>query len=335
MDIIQKSATVPAIGKIQRLPLREVWKHEAHDFTTWLQENLDVVNDALDLSLSSAEREQAAGDFSVDLVAEDEDGNPVVIENQLEKSNHDHLGKLLTYLVAIGAKRAIWIVSAPRPEHVSTITWLNESSSASFYLVKVEAIKIEDSPPAPLLTMVVGPSEEAKEVGETKKDLRERDVIRHRFWTKLLERAAEETNLYATVSASKGGWIATGAGKSGLRYKYTVTQHSATAELYIDRGKESGTQNEAIFDQLAAHKEAIDATFGEPLEWERLDSSRHCRVRKEIVIGGYRDEEKWPEIHEAMIHAAVRLEKAFGPYIDKLKVPVYTALGNEFQPIVE
>lgn len=102
-----------------------------------------MVNEALGLSLVGVERERSAGDFSVDLVAEDESsGNPVVIENQLEKSDHDHLGKLLTYLVAMGADTAIWIVSEPRPEHVSTISWLNESSSASFYLLKVEAVKI-------------------------------------------------------------------------------------------------------------------------------------------------------------------------------------------------
>ncbi len=84
------------IGKIQRVPLREVWKHEAQDFTRWLQDNVDVLNDIVDLSLSSAEREHPAGDFNVDLVAENEIGNLVIIENQLEKSNHDHLGKLLT-----------------------------------------------------------------------------------------------------------------------------------------------------------------------------------------------------------------------------------------------
>lgn len=158
-EVLPAGATM--VGKIQRIPLREVWKHEALDFTTWLQENIDVLNDTIDLTLTSAEREQTAGDFSVDLVAEDEDGSPVVIENQLEKSNHDHLGKLLTYLVAIGAKTAIWIVSDPRPEHVNTISWLNESSLASFFLLKVEAIRIGGSPAAPLLTLVVGPSEES------------------------------------------------------------------------------------------------------------------------------------------------------------------------------
>jgi hypothetical protein len=335
VEITEKGVGALTIGKIKRTSLRDVWKHEALDFTTWLQENLDVINDALDISLSSAEREQSAGDFSVDLVAEDEDGNPVVIENQLEKSNHDHLGKLLTYLVARDAKAAIWIVSDPRPEHVKAITWLNESSSVSFYLVKIEAIKIEDSLPAPLLTLVVGPSEEAKGVGEKKKEWEEREIIRHRFWTELLDKAAKETDLYATVSASKGNWIATGAGKSGLRYKCSITKHSTTAELYIDRGKESGTQNEDIFDQLITFKEAIEDTFGEPLDWRRLEGNQHCRVGKQIDTGGYRDEDQWPAIHQAMIKAVIRLEKAFRPYIEQLKIPVVSASDRNLDPTTE
>jgi len=119
------------------------------DLTKWLQDNIDVLNDALEMSLSNAEREQSAGDFNVDLVAEEEDGSLVVIENQLEKSDHAHLGKLITYLTAIGAKKAIWIVAQPRPEHVAAIAWLNESSAASFYLLKIEGIRINDSAPAP------------------------------------------------------------------------------------------------------------------------------------------------------------------------------------------
>jgi RecB family endonuclease NucS len=97
-----------AVGRIDRVPLREVWAHEAYDFTLWLQENIEVLNEALKLNLVSVEPERAAGSFSVDLVAEDSDGNKVIIENQLEKSNHDHLGKVITYFNAMEARAAIW-----------------------------------------------------------------------------------------------------------------------------------------------------------------------------------------------------------------------------------
>ena len=144
------------IGKIERVKLRDVWKHEAFDLTRWLQDNIDVLNESIDLNISNPEIEQSAGSFKVNIVAEDDSGNPVIIENQLEKSDHDHLGKLITYLVAMGAKTAIWIVSDPRPEHLASISWLNESSSVNFYLLKLEAIKIGDSPHASLLTFSQG-----------------------------------------------------------------------------------------------------------------------------------------------------------------------------------
>ena len=177
---------VGEIEKLQRVPLREVWRHEAYDFTQWLQENLDILNDTLDLELTSAEREQAAGSFSIDLVAENNDGQIVIIENQLEKSNHDHLGKLITYLSAREASGAIWIVSEPRQEHINAIAWLNESTNAYFYLVKVEAVRIGSSNPAPLLTLIAGPSNEAKVAGKAKQELVERHHIRKKWWTQLL-----------------------------------------------------------------------------------------------------------------------------------------------------
>jgi hypothetical protein len=308
------------IGKIQRVPLREVWKHEALDFTKWLEDNIDVLNEVLDLSLSNAEREQSAGDFTVDLVAEDEAGNPVVIENQLEKSDHSHLGKLITYLSAIGAKTAIWIVADPRPEHVGAISWLNESSSVAFYLLKIEGIRIGESPAAPLLTLIVGPSEESRGVGETKKELAGRYIFRHRFWTTLLDEAKKKTNLHSSISPGHYSWVGAGAGKRGLGLNYVIRKHEGNVELYIDRGKDSDEENKSIFDKLFSSQQQIDAAFGEPLEWQRLDSKRACRIRRKIGIGGYLDETKWPEIITAMVDAMMRLEKALRPHISKLQI---------------
>jgi predicted HicB family RNase H-like nuclease len=308
------------IGKLERVSLREVWKHEALDFTQWLQDNIDVLNDVIDFDLSNPEREQSAGNFSVDIVAEDEAGNPVIIENQLEKSDHDHLGKVMTYLVAIGAKIAIWIVADPRPEHISAITWLNESSAANFYMLKIEAIKIGDSPPAPLLTVIVGPSEEGKEVGKAKKEIAERHIIRERFWKQLLEAAKQKTKLHANISPGQYNWLGTSAGKQGLGFNYALRKHEAQVELYIDRGKDRGEENKKIFEKLFRYKKEVESVFGEPLVWERLEGKRACRIKKVITIGGYRDEERWPQIHEAMVDAMIRLEKSLNPYIAKLKI---------------
>jgi len=227
------------IDKLRRVPLREVWRHEAADFTTWLRDNVDVLNDQLGLGLVAAERERSAGAFSVDLVAEGADGEAVVIENQLEKSDHDHLGKVLTYLVNVGARTAVWIVSDPRPEHVKAVAWLNESTSASFYLVKVEAIRIGDSPAAPLLTLIVGPSAETRAVGETKRELAERHHYRLRFWEGLLAVAKQRTQLHANISPGYGTWISAGAGRSGFGWNYVIHEHDTSGNSSLRRSPSS------------------------------------------------------------------------------------------------
>jgi len=309
------------IGKLERVALREVWKHEARDFTQWLENNITALNDALDLNLVNVDREKPAGSFSIDLVAEDEGGRMVIIENQLEKSNHDHLGKLVTYLTALGAKAAIWIVSDPRPEHVAAITWLNESGSADFYMVKVEAIRIGGSPPAPLLTLIVGPSEEAQIVGNAKKEIAERYSLRKRWWTSLLDRAAKVSRLHAHISPGQSSWLGTSSGVRGLNLTYGVVQFSRSVELYIDRGKDADAENKTIFDQISANKPAIERAFGGPLSWERLDGKRACRIRAKLPKGGYRAEEaKWPTLQDEAIQAMIRFEKALRPHLDKLKL---------------
>ena len=309
------------IGKLERVPLREVWKHEAQDFTQWLQQNIDVLNNALDLTLVNVDREQTTGSFSIDLVAEDEGGGTVIIENQLEKSNHDHLGKLITYLTGMGAKAAIWIVSDPRPEHVAAITWLNETGSASFYMVKVEAVRIGGSPAAALFTLIVGPSDETEEVGQTKKEIAERYGIRKRWWTQLIERSAKVSKLHAHITPGEYSWIGTSSGVRGLNLNYTITQDECGAELYIDRGKGCEEENKSIFDQLFAHRAEVEEAFGGPLSWERLEGKRACRIKFAQEEGGYRSpEDQWPKMQDDIITAMNRLEQALRPFLKQLKL---------------
>jgi hypothetical protein len=309
------------IGKIKRVKLKDVWKHEALDLTRWMENNIDVINELLDIELSNVEREKAVGDFSVDLTAEDESGNLVIIENQLAKSDHEHLGKLITYLSSLDAKTAIWIVPEPRPEHTNAVSWLNQSGLARFYLVKIEAIQIDDSPPAPLFTLITGPSAESLEVGKTKKGLSERYILRKKWWTALLERIKNKTKLHANVSPSEYSYISTGAGKRGINYSYNIGQHYGRIELYIDRGTDSQTENKQIFDKLYQHKTEIERVFGGELSWERLETKRASRIARYYDSGGYRDEEdKWPKIQDELIDGMIHLHQALSPYIKKLDI---------------
>ena len=305
------------VGRLERVPLREVWRHEALHFTRWLEENIDVLNEAVDLNLSVVEREHAAGTFSVDLVAEDELSRTIVIENQLEKSDHDHLGKLLTYATQLEARVAIWIVADPRPEHVSVIAWLNESTPLAAYLLKLEAIRIGSSEPAALITQIVGPSDDGREAAETKLELAEQQSRRQRFWAQLLERANAETPLHSNVSPSRDNWVQAGSGRSGIHYTYWITQRDARIHLAIERP--DAQENRAIFEQLISARDEIEASFREPLEWDRREGVKRCLIQKTLDVGGYKDDESnWPDIQDQMVDAMIRLQQSLRDHIDRL-----------------
>ncbi|AHM02975.1 hypothetical protein roselon_00535 [Roseibacterium elongatum DSM 19469] len=308
------------IAKIERVPLREVWPHEAYDFTQWLEENIDVLSDAIDRNIVNVEREKKTeSTFSVDLVGEDEAGSAIIIENQLEKSNHDHLGKLITYLTAMQANTAVWIVAEPRPEHVAALAWLNESTNADFFLLKLEAIRIENSPPAPLLTLIVGPSEEGKSIGRSKAEMSERDHERLRFWTQLIEHP--NAKLHAHTTPGRHTWQGVSSGIiRGVSFNYAVSKGGAQAEVYIDRGKDMNDENLQIFDQLYAKKDAIEEAFGGSLTWERLEGRRACRISAKVG-GGFRDPETtWAATHDRMTDAMNRLVNAVRPHLKAVKI---------------
>jgi hypothetical protein len=197
------------IGKLEPVPLRDVWAHEAKDFSSWLIENLDILNEQIGLDLVPIETEKTIGTFSADVLAEDGEGRPVIIENQLEKTDHDHLGKVITYLSNIEAKTAIWISSDPRPEHQNAINYLNEvvPEDTNFYLIKVQAFQINQSEPAPFFSVAAGPSPELRESGRIKKEIAGRDAERYEFFQQLLSKSNDKFNLFNGVSAGYQNWL--------------------------------------------------------------------------------------------------------------------------------
>jgi len=311
------------IGKIKRVSLRELWKKEDKDFTQWLEENIEYLSEVLNFDITIESREEKVGPFKVDLYGEDNFGNKVIIENQLQKTDHDHLGKIITYLTNLGANTAIWIASRPTEEHIKAVEWLNEITpdDISFYLIKVEAIKIESQPlAAPLFTIVKGPSRESKQIGAEKKEYAERHILRKEFWTQLLEKAKEKTKLHANISPSMYSWIGAGAGKSGIGYNYSVANKHASCEIYLDRGKEfeEPNINKIRFDKLFGHKDEIEKEVGIKLNWQRLDDRRASRISVQFEEAGLKDKDKWGELQEKMIETMIRLEKAFRKFITEL-----------------
>jgi hypothetical protein len=182
---------------------------------------------------------------------------------------------------------------------------------------RVEGGAVDYAPPTQPLAGVDEPSEET-ETDEDSSASAERRALRLRFWSELLTRARPKSSVHANRSATEAHWLAGGAGRRGFSLNYLIWPHRAGVELYVDRGKGSGSESKALFDQLLAERVAIETEFGAELDWQRLEGKRASRVRSEVETGGYRDLERWPEIQETMIDAMIRMERAVKPRIQEL-----------------
>ncbi len=188
-------------------------------------------------------------------------------------------------------------------------------------MFRVEAIRIGESQPAPLLSPIVGPSESGRAVAETRQELKQRHRSRFEFWQMLLSVSRDKTKLFSGISPGMHPYISTGAGMAGLSYQYWLRQHDVFVVLWIDRGKENAVQNEVLFEQLLAHRAEIEAAFGGPLNWDRLDGSRACKVVGPSLAGGWKDEpEIWPEVIDRIIEVMIRFNVALAPHVGALSV---------------
>lgn len=163
------------IGMLKEVDLRELWRHEQYDFSEWLadEENIQLLNEEIGLTLTNINQEVYVGSYRCDIIATDETtGEKVIIENQLEATNHDHLGKIITYAAGLGANTIIWIVKEAREEHRAAIEWLNNHTSTEirFFLIEVHAYQIDNSRPAPMLKIIEKPNDFVKSSKNNYKD---------------------------------------------------------------------------------------------------------------------------------------------------------------------
>ena len=209
--ILYNDVVVMKLSKLIKLPLRTIWKHEAQDFTKWLatEENLALLSETIGITLANPQTEVGVGRFSVDILADDDDNNRrVIIENQIEKTNHDHLGKLITYASGLNAELCIWVVARAQQEHEQAIKWLNENTTenVNFFLIEIEAWQIDKSLPAAKFNIVAQPNDWAKAIrqrGRGSSEATDLQLQQQEFWDKVRE-YGEENSKYVRSWRSPG-----------------------------------------------------------------------------------------------------------------------------------
>jgi hypothetical protein len=313
------------LGRIRRLDAREVWSHEATAFTPWLQQHIDQLNEALGLEVELSGREEKVGPFAVDLYGKEiQTGHPAIIENQLEPTDHSHLGQLLTYAAGVKAGIVVWVAPKFREEHEETLKWLNEITpdGVNFFGVEIEILEINGQR-APNFKPLVQPNSWQKArsaISSVAPEVSKREAAYQKFYGKLLDGLkARMPDATSAARVSPQHWFSFAAGKTGASFSWAFGKGSRfRVELYIDTGDRQ--RNEAIFNALHQEGAEIEQAIGVPLDWDTLVHKRAMRISayapiKTSIEGSPQDLQ---QLQDWGVDMMIRFVKVFRPRLKAL-----------------
>lgn len=319
------------LGRLERVELRDIWLSESSDFTPWLarEDNLLILAETLGLELELEAQEKAVGPFRADILCKDIGTNAwVLIENQLERTDHSHLGQLLTYASGLEAVTIIWVAARFTEEHRSTLDWLNRITDETFrfFGVEVELWRIGDSSAAPRFNIVSKPNDWSKRVTQAARAIDEAELtgtktIQLAYWGAL-----------GAVLVAKGGamarerkpqpqsWMAYSIGRTGFSVNASTARpkRQVRAEIYM-----SSANAKAFFHLLHAQKAAIEAELGYPLDWEELPEGKDTRISVALNDTDPEDQEDWPRQHEWLARKLAELHRVFVSRVKMLDVSAW------------
>ena len=301
------------LAKLQKIDLRDVWGIEP-DFTNWLaqKENLDLLGEEIGVDIKPIKTEANVGQFKVDILAEEESsGRKIIIENQLEDTNHDHLGKIITYAYGYDAEIIIWVVRDVREEHQRAVEWLNEHTDekTGYFLIKVELWQIEGSNPAPKFDVLVSPNEWAKAIKASPAggELSDTKLQQLDFWTKFKGFVRAKDTRIRLQTPRPQHWYDVSMGSSEAHVALTINtrENLLGCEIYISRNKE-------LFKFLQERKEEIEKEIGEQAEWVDAAVASRIKIKKEIpdLFSQSEAENYYVWLYEK----TVQFQKVFGRY---------------------
>jgi len=306
------------LGSFEKIDVRDLWKNESADFTPWLaqEENIAKLGEALGLELEVEKVEAAVGPYSADILAKDTGTDTyVVIENQLGKTDHDHLGKAITYGSFLHASAVVWLASDFTEEHQRALDWLNEftTDELGFYGVRIELWRIDDSLPAIRFDVISKPAA-IKKPDPGYGDLTEARQLQLGFWTAFRDRLIEAKVVPSAHTPRPQYWFDVALGKAGIHLSCTANTHEGKigVRVYI--------QNriaEKALPQLEAQRQEIEDALGFTLEWNPNKENR------DKVIVAYHDADlsdksRWDEYLAWLVETTAKFRKVFGPRVKKL-----------------
>jgi hypothetical protein len=308
-----------ALGKLEQVDPHLLWVSEPGHFTPWLADNLTTLGEALGLELELIKAESSVGPFACDIEARDiNTRRKVIIENQLEPTDHTHLGQLLTYAAGLDATVIVWISPLFREQHRQAIDFLNRHTAEGldFFAVALEVVKIGNSQPAVVFRLAASPNAWAKTLAATNQPAvtSTRMLAYQEFYQGVIDELRTVHHFTNARAGQPQSWYSFTSGTKGFLYSASFTaKGQLRAELYIDVGDE---RNKIIFDYFSAMKVQLEQSMGETLTWERLDKRRASRIsalRQNTTIEDVATQRT--EIQKWVIDHLLRVKKVFGPHL--------------------
>lgn len=309
------TSSVPQLGRLVPVAPRDVWANEAQHFTPWLLQNADVLSDLLGMDLALEVAEHPVGGFSLDLIGKDEaTGDVVIVENQLEGSDHTHLGQLLTYAAGTDPTTVVWIAAAFRPEHRAALDWLNARTDEEtrFFGVELGVVRIGESQPAPAFKLIAQPNDWEKSVraatsqGEARSERQERYRV---FWTKWLDKVrAERPGWTRATRPPADSWFTMSAGVTGAAFYTSFTRQGLSSELVFE--SPNAAINTARLRAILGHRGEMESAYGGRLDWQELPGRKATRVAEYLAGAELGSADDWDAYVEWLLDRQTKLRGA-------------------------
>lgn len=317
------------LGRLQKVALREAWTSESSDFTPWLaqEENLNLLGEAIGIDLELEAQEKDVGPFRADILCKDTaTDNWVLIENQLARTDHSHLGQLLTYAAGLNAVTVVWIAERFTEEHRATLDWLNERTDEKINLfgLEIELWRIGDSPIAPKFNIISQPNDWTRTVQQAASST---EVSAHKqlqlsFWTAFRQYMESKGSFVRCQKPSPQHWMNHAIGRSGVHLDSIISLWNSEtglkgpetrAELYLD-----GPNAKKEYALLEKQKGDIETALGFPLIWHNPEGKAACRLYTR-QDGDFTNKTLWPEQFEWLRQRLEKMHKVFAPIMKGLK----------------
>ena len=319
------------LGRIDTVDVRTIWRNEAIDFTPWLaqQDNLATLGEALHLGeLTLQSTELRVGDFSADIVAIDEGGAQVLIENQLEPTDHRHLGQVLTYLAGIANNEAtiVWISTRFREEHRAAIDWLNRNTidSYDFFGVEIEVLRIGDSDPAPRFNVVTMPNDWARQARQIVErasgdSVSETGALYQEYWLAMREVSETSGEKHRFPKAWPRQWLPFRIGRTGFQLSAVANRTGKTLRVELYMGQKDMPPNQA-FNALMEQRDDIEESYGGKLDWEPLPTKTGARIASYLLNADIEDRADWPRQHTWIVGELAKFRRVFAERVRQLRL---------------